>query len=787
MDPVLTPAQQAVVAHDRGPALVFAAAGSGKTTTMVHRISRLVHDGLFPASQILATTFNRAAADGIDRALRKRGVKDVQVKTLHAFGYQLIGEATAQGLLQVDLTRSRRGFETLDRHLLHRTLAEARRRHVPYAGELSRLDLDVFLDYVAGCKGNLRYADLATAGLPASAQAVASQAIAPPETPWFLPLYQLYENLRREWGWITYDDMLMVGWEVLVCHPQIQEQVQSRIRCMLVDEFQDVNLAQVELIDRVSQAHRNLMVIGDDDQTIYEWRGAAARFILNFQQRHAARVYLLQENFRCQASQVALANAVIQHNAERSPKQLRLTQGFDGRTTLQRHGDEATMAAAIVADLKRLRRPPNEVAILVRLFVQTAPIEAALLRAGIPYRIEGDLPFFRRPEVTALLDYVRLAQLENQLRAGQPLTAEQSDRFRQMWSSVADRPLRYLSRAWIDSCAEAVVQRKLTISTALDAVAQDAPTAVAERLQRLAFDFRWLAERLATPGTAHRLLQELDRRLGYAEAMAQEAGGEALKLARLSTIQALIAMAQGIGSVDRFLQQIEVWTPAKRGKARAEVTITTIFRAKGLEWPVVIVPGCNQGMLPYERGADLSEERRLLYVAITRAQKDLYLHAVQGRPLSAFLVEAEIDAVLSTVDEVRRLLTGDPARWSDAEALTVAVAARRLGWDEFLTRWWRDKRQPATIARISTLLESLSAARKLAPLGLSAADVAYWRNAAGGSTERQKSLSAPPPAVRATTKAGPNRPNWSRTRRNREALRQSVGRFFASLRDLLRS
>ncbi|MEZ4639711.1 MAG: 3'-5' exonuclease [Caldilineaceae bacterium] len=219
------------------------------------------------------------------------------------------------------------------------------------------------------------------------------------------------------------------------------------------------------------------------------------------------------------------------------------------------------------------------------------------------------------------------------------------------------------------------------------------------------------------------------------------------------------------------------------------MTITTIFRAKGLEWPVVIVPGCNEGLLPYERGFVVAEERRLLYVAITRAQQQLFLHAVNDRPLSSFLVEAETDAVLATVDQVRQLLSADPARWNDTEALTVAVAAKRLGWDEFLVRWWTDDRRVPAAARISTLLDALSTARKLAPLGLTPGDVVFWRNAAGRprgearpprAAPRPRTLPADPPSV------APERDNWSRTRRNGEAMRESVGKFFASLREVLR-
>ncbi|MBX3002075.1 MAG: ATP-dependent helicase [Caldilineaceae bacterium] len=773
----LTPAQQSVVAHNQGPALVFAAAGSGKTTTMVARIARLVQDDVFAAEQILATSFNRAAADAIERALRGRGVKSVHVKTLHAFGYQLVGEACQRGLLKADLERSRRSFESLDRQLLNRTLVEARRTRTIDAAQLNALDLDDFLDYLARCKGNLIYADLVGAQLPAAAQKIASQAQSPADKPIYLPLYRLYEETRRRLGWITYDDMLMVGWEVLVRHREILQAVQKQIRCILVDEFQDVNLAQVEIIDRISQPHRNLMVIGDDDQTIYEWRGAAARFILEFQDRYRARVYVLQENFRCTASQVALANAVIEQNVERSPKQLKLTQGFDGETALRTHADERTMGEAIAAELANLNAPPQDVAILLRLFVQSAPMEVALLRAGIPYTVEGDLPFYRRPEVTALLDYLRLGQMEAQLLAGKSLSIEQAERFRQLWPNVANRPLRYIARSWIDQCADSVIQRGEPLSTALQTSAQGAPSGVAERMHHLAADLRWLAQRMASQGTAHRLLLELEGRLGYREALAKEGGGEELGRARTAMVHAFIELAEDRGGVNAFLAHLEKMEIAS-GKRRSAVTITTIFRAKGLEWPIVIVPGCNEGMLPYERGSNPFEERRLLYVAITRARQRLFLHALQSRPLSSFLVEAQIREVLTTVETVRRTLATPSNRWSDQDALLVAVAGKRLGLDEYLLHWWQNAQRDAVIARIGDMLTQLSAQGRLAALGLIPEDVRFWQ---GKPVTPQKRVTP-----RQVDASAPQQAQWSRTRRNSQAMRDSVGRFFLSLRELLK-
>ncbi len=517
-----TPAQQAVIAHNEGPALVFAVAGAGKTTTMVARIERLVREGRFHPREILATAFNRDAAQAIRRTLEARQISGVQVQTLHGLGFRIVREAARRGLIQPLEPPGGSRLEGLDSKLLHMTLEQAQ-QHSQLANRLHSLNRDEFLTYVARCKAQLAYADLRQSRLPAGARRIASQAEPPRGSDAYLALFRLYEQVRREAGWLTYDDMVPTAWEVLTRHGDFLHDWQRRYRCLLVDEYQDVNRAQAELVELLAGGHHNLMVIGDDDQTIYTWRGADPRYIRTFARRHRAQVYTLEENFRCPVGPIALANRVIAPSQTRSPKQLHPTQGMGGEITFHRAPDEEAQAVAVARQIMQALQDgqrPRDVAVLVRLFAQAPPIADALRQAGIPCRVEGD-------------------------------------------------------------------------------------------------------------------------------------------------------------------------AATRRGEPRTDaVLITTIHRAKGLEWPVVLLPGCNDGLLPYTRGGNLEEERRLLYVAITRARHGLHLFARSDLPLSRFLEEAKVDKLLPDIRRLRRALAADLSRWRRAEAEAVAHAVRELGCASYFARWW---------------------------------------------------------------------------------------------------
>jgi len=454
----LTDEQQAIVAHNQGPALVFAVAGAGKTTALVHRLERLVRERVFESRKILTTSFSRMAVDKLKYSLsgwpHTRGVK---ISTLHALGYRIVRKAASEGLLKLAEGKE----EGSEQALLQRTLWRARDLKLSWAPELENLEPEDFLSYVGACKGNLQYADLKGAGLPPEALKVASQARAPQELEWYLELYKLLEQVRQELGLLTFDDMLMSGWEVLVRYEGILQTVQKAFQAVLVDEFQDVNLAQSEMLDLMTTPHRNYMAVGDDDQTIYEWRGASPRYILDFAHRYQAQKYLIRDTFRCPAPQVALAGRVIAQNQNREPKRLSLTKGFGGQVHIRLEPHMPAQAQSLVSDIAGLLaegRKPAEMVVLVRLYAQTPYIEQYLIERQIPYRVVGSLPFYQRPEIQVLLAYLQLIQspiplnkvAQNEGVLPIPSKGGRVD-YKRLWLQIYNTPKRYLTRTLADS------------------------------------------------------------------------------------------------------------------------------------------------------------------------------------------------------------------------------------------------------------------------------------------------------------------------------------------------
>ena len=702
--PELTEEQQAIVDHAHGPALVFAVAGAGKTTAMVHRIERLVREKVFTPKNILATSFSRAAVQDIRLALKPwPHCASVKVATLHSVGNSILTLARRSGHL-TELKLMEDDSDNAGALVLSRTLARARREQVSYKADLETLDREDFLSYVGACKASLLYADLARAELPEAALMVAGQAVAPPAFPWYISLYQLYEKVRLQDNLLTFDDQLMTGWECLVRFPDVLAQMQGRYRCVMVDEFQDVSLAQAEIMDLLTATHRNYMAIGDDDQTIYEWRGADTSFILGFAERYSARKYLISDNFRSQASHLALANRVIEKNVRREPKRLSLTRGFGGGTYVHMEssaeGQGVHLAQRIEQALRDGRRPAD-MAVLVRLYAQTPFIEHALIKRRIPYRIVGSTPFYQRPEVLTLLAYLRLALLERQLQAGLPLTDEQVQESGAHWKQVINRPTRFVSQALSDSVWRSVALHGATLSRAILVASGEAGGRVAANMHALAAALKWIAASLdaCRPMTC---MLALDARIGYTEYLKVSSGFPETGEARAAGVRGFIAYAEEKGTASEFLEHLDYISFSRIGKSNSgkndggkgdsdeadAVPIMTAFRAKGLQWPLVFVPDCNQGTFPYRTEAGLEEERRLFYVAITRPQEELHLHVVQGMPVSQFLQEAEWEETLSAVESVRTALERDPQEWRTQDALALARHTPALSLSRYFEAWW---------------------------------------------------------------------------------------------------
>ncbi len=739
MTPIrLTQQQQDIVEHGKGPALVFAVAGAGKTTAMVHRIERLVRERVFAPERILASSFNKAATGEILKALRQwPHCSQVQVKTLHALGFQIIRRAQQLGAFSHFNPNLRADIDTVAQQILYDTLRGARSLRVPFLRELDSLDHEDFLSYVSRCKGNLHYADLQSAALPPSGLRIAVQATAPASLPWYLQLYQLYEHIRVRNDAVTYDDMLMIGWELLIRHEELLRVFRGQCQCVLVDEFQDVNLAQVEMLDLLTFPHRDFMVIGDDDQTIYEWRGASPNFILDFEQRYGARTFFMTENFRCKATQVFLANEVIRHNQHRKPKASGLTQGFDGATHIHLEDNQERQAIAIVDKIEAGLREglkAAEMVILVRVYAQTPFLEQRLIDRRIPYQIVGSEPFYRRPEVVTLINYMRLAVIEQNITVGKTLNPAQTLDFDWAWEDVCRRPSRYISKALAEEIRNLVVLGNSRLSSAIASVSAMAQNpSVTNSMIALAADIRWLAERLLL-GNAASILQEMERRLGYfsflrASSSRQETGEQ-----RVANANAFLAYGRDKCSVAAFLTHLDQVSLHSDGTAWARqqdaIPIMSIHRAKGLEWTVVFVPDCNQGTIPFEGSLDnLEEERRLFYVAITRTKLTLHLSATRDRPLSDFLKQAGYEKVLHRVAAVARAIGSDPQGWNLQDYVAVTQDVHHMALYNFLKRWWQvpqEQKQRLAMAAAGFLVEL--AERDVLPLvNLSSQALIHWQ------------------------------------------------------------
>ena len=692
--PRLTDQQQAIVAHDHGPALVFAVAGAGKTTALVYRIERLVREGVFAPGRILATSFGRATVDAIRGRLAPwPACAPVVVSTLHRIGNQAVRRAAERGLIALSPNHPRQ--DGLDRQLLNQVLGLARRRKVAYIGELDGMDEEDFLSYVGRSKGNLAYADLDAGRLPAPALRLATQAAPPDGLPWYLDLYRLFEETRRRDGLYTFDDMLMTGWEVMVKHPDLLAALRGRYDCVMVDEFQDINLAQSEMLDLLTAPHRNYMAIGDDDQTVYEWRGANPRFILDFPRRYRATTYYMTDCFRCQAGQVVLANRVIEHNRVRQPKRLSLTQGFGGLTQVHKAASEEAMARALVQGIRAdldAGVPPDEIAILVRLYAQTPYIEQSLIETATPYRLEGSQPFYQRPEIGVLLDYCTVGWTQRTVAARRPLDAATAEGFSQAWNRVYFQPKRYITRDLAERIRLSVVEDGLTPGQAIRQAGLTATsTRLADTLLRLARDVEWLAGAVETRPAAD-LLRELEARLQYRDYLKRHSGFRETGAGKAAGVTAFMDYARGKGTLGQFQAHLSTLAQAAQADdptaTRPAVTLTTIFRAKGLEWTTVLVPHCNQGTLPFGEAERLEEERRLLYVAITRAKRNLHLFYVDGQPLSQFLEEARHQETLQAVQALAATLGRSPEGWEAADALTLVRYPVGLHLERYFDQWW---------------------------------------------------------------------------------------------------
>jgi DNA helicase-2/ATP-dependent DNA helicase PcrA len=599
----LDPQQRQAVIHKGSPALILAGAGSGKTRTITGRVIWLLETWNVRPERILAVTFTNKAAGEMRQRLEEMAGEvagRMWISTFHRACSRMLRE-------QGEAIGVPRDFTVADE-----SDQESLMRRV-----LKGLDGD---------------ADAAEAGrLLAGVGRLKEELLRPGD---FRPrnriedrlgqAYELYQAALRRDRLLDFDDLLLEAERLLREHPAVLASYRDRFAHVLVDEFQDTSRAQYLVMRMLAGEGAGLFVVGDEDQSIYRWRGASpANFASLRSDYRALSVYKLERNYRSTPLILSAASGVIERSFDRTPKKLDPTREGGERIPLHVADDADLEARWIVSRVKNLilsRYRPGEVAVLYRVNAQAAPIERAMAMAGIPHRVIGGGRFFGRQEVKDLLAYLRLAVNPDDDPS---------------WRRVLNTPPRGIGKVAREALESAAETGGCSLRRAAAVMAGEKGAAGKKIgvFSALLDDLH--VHRESTPVD---LLREVVGRSGYGEWLAT--GGLGEPEARLDAVRELERLLEGLesaGSLASFLDEVALLTAADDADADNSVSLMTIHCAKGLEFPVVFLPGLEEGILPHVRALtdpeELAEERRLCYVAMTRARDLLYLSRARSRML----------------------------------------------------------------------------------------------------------------------------------------------------------
>jgi DNA helicase-2/ATP-dependent DNA helicase PcrA len=612
----LNPPQLEAVTHGTGPLLVLAGAGSGKTRVLTHRIAHLVATDAAKPSEILAITFtNKAAQEMRDRveALVGRMVRVMWVMTFHSACARILRtEAERLGY-----TKRFSIYDDADSvRLVRRCLDELSidpKRFAPRA----------IKSQVSRAKNQLEDA----AAYRERVSSFFEQTVA--------DVYELYEKRIHEMNAVDFDDLLFRTVNLLELFPDVSERYRQAFRWILVDEYQDTNHAQYRLLQLLAGEQRNVCVVGDDDQSIYSFRGADINNILDFERDFpGARVVKLEQNYRSTQTILSAANAVVSNNEGRKPKELWSDCGTGDPVRVAELEDEHAEARYVASEIERLAdegTSRGEVAVFYRTNAQSRVLEDTLVRANVAYQVIGGTKFYERAEVKDALAYLTL--LTN------PADSVS-------FARVVNSPKRGIGQTTVGRVlahANTMGEPVMEIAAVPEMVPGLGPAAV-KALDRFASIVERLRE-LTEHSSVGDLLESLLQETGYVEALEAERTIEAQ--GRVENLQELVGVARefdenwegerGLPGLAEFLQQLSLFSEQDSLRdGESTVTLMTLHNAKGLEYPVVFMIGCEEGVFPHSRSIDegnLEEERRLCYVGITRAERHLYLTYARTRSL----------------------------------------------------------------------------------------------------------------------------------------------------------
>lgn len=639
----LNPVQRSAVEHINGPLLILAGAGSGKTRVLTYRIGYLLEQRIVRPYEILAVTFTNKAANEMKQRVEKLlqfPIDGMWIGTFHAICARILriegahlGYASNFTIYDQDdqLRQIQQVMEGLN---INQSILKPRQAQY----------------VISDCKNKM----LAPEQYERRAATLAERQIA--------KIYWEYETALRRNNAFDFDDLLIKPLDLFTKEPAILEKYQSKFKYILVDEYQDTNKAQYYLVRQLSAKHRNICVVGDEDQSIYRWRGADIENILSFEKDYPdCEVVRLEQNYRSTQIILSAANSVVSHNQKRLGKNLwsRKTGGEKIRVigASDEGGEGLEVVHIIRSEMAKNQLSYNDIALLYRTNAQSRALEDKLRRANIPYVIVGGTRFYERKEIKDVLAYLRVIVNPRDALA---------------LRRIINYPARGIGMTTQQKLEQYAAERQIGLYQALREVDRisDLSPAIKDKIQVFVNSLEGFRKQLNT-SSAFEIASAVVKT--FALKSAYELSGLPEDEARLENIMELLnsiasfSEAGGEATLEKYLEDVSLLTDVDRwDPGFSAVTLMTLHSAKGLEFPVVIICGLEQGLFPLSRtfGSqdDLEEERRLFYVGMTRAKDRLYLlWARQRRRFSGN------DSGVSFINTSSKFLEEIPQEYKDEE------------------------------------------------------------------------------------------------------------------------
>ena len=602
----LNPVQREAVQHTEGPLLLLSGAGSGKTRVITHRIAYLIrHHGVSPYN-ILAVTFTNKAAEEMRTRLENLiGQSQLWVATFHSTCAQIL----RRDIHHLGYDRSFTIYDTADQQTLVKELIKTLQLSLnnpgPVLGEISRAKSDFV-----------------------SPKEYASKAIGFFEES-VAKIYPMYQDYLRQNNSLDFDDLIKLTVELFEANPNVLEYYQEKLQYILVDEYQDTNRGQYLLVHALAQNHQNICVVGDDDQSIYSWRGADINNILDFEKDYrGTKVLRLEQNYRSTKNILEAAYHVIRNNQKRKEKQIWTDNQTGSAITLHEATDDIREADYVLRQIREWRsrrRKYGECVIFYRINAQSRTFEDALRGANIPYQIVGGIRFYERLEVKDIMAYMRVIV--------NPADTVSIKR-------IINTPRRGIGVATVQKIEDFAYEEGIPLFAAIQHV--DEVSTLNNGAKNKVRAFAELIASFNPHDPPARTAEDLLDRTGYRQVLRSEGTIEAQT--REENLGELIAAVTEYEESETeptlwaFLERITLASDIDNMEDKSDVvTMMTLHSAKGLEFPIVFMVGIEEGLLPHQRSynseAELEEERRLCYVGLTRAQEHVYLTHARSRRL----------------------------------------------------------------------------------------------------------------------------------------------------------